>query len=225
MLTLSLSPPPPHTHTHITGNPELGWTDTLAFLSLPVILYASQSFSSKVMAAPRDASKPMSEQELMSQSIVNNLPFITAFFSLNVPAGLAVYWIINNILTTGITLLVRNQFKDEVMPAEVDIMMAEVDAPVLIKKQKNAPGSSELRKMALIEDNKKESGFGATLEAIDATMNNGSSKATDDDDDDDDDDEDEEEEEIDTSAADDEKKRKKRAASRNSSSRDGKKKA
>ena len=182
------------------------------------------------MAAPRDASKPMTEQEQMSQSIVNNLPFITAFFSLNVPAGLAVYWIINNILTTGITLLVRNQFKDEVMPAEVDMMMAEVDAPVLVKKQKNAPGSSELRKMALIEDNKKETGFGATLQAIEATMNDGNSsgnKTTDDDDedDDDDDDEEEEEEEIDTSAADDEKKRKKRAASRNSSSRDGKKKA
>jgi hypothetical protein len=180
------------------------------------------------MAAPRDASKPMTEQEQMSQSIVNNLPFITAFFSLNVPAGLAVYWIINNILTTGITLLVRNQFKDEVMPAEVDMMMAEVDAPVLVKKQKNAPGSSELRKMALIEDNKKESGFGATLQAIEATMNDGnisSGKTTDDDDEDDDDEDDDDEEEIDTSAADDEKKRKRRAASRNTSSRDGKKKA
>ena len=179
------------------------------------------------MAAPRDASKPMTEQEQMSQSIVNNLPFITAFFSLNVPAGLAVYWIINNILTTGITLLVRNQFKDEVMPAEVDMMMAEVDAPVLVKKQKNAPGSSELRKMALIEDNKKESGFGATLQAIDATMNEGNSsgKTTDDDDEDDDDEDDDDEEEVDTSAADDEKKRKRRAASRNTSSRDGKKKA
>ena len=180
------------------------------------------------MAAPRDASKPMTEQEQMSQSIVNNLPFITAFFSLNVPAGLAVYWIINNILTTGITLLVRNQFKDEVMPAEVDMMMAEVDAPVLVKKQKNAPGSSELRKMALIEDNKRESGFGATLQAIEATMNEGNSssgKTTDDDDEDDDDEDDDDEEEIDTSAADDEKKRKRRAASRNTSSRDGKKKA
>jgi hypothetical protein len=180
------------------------------------------------MAAPRDASKPMTEQEQMSQSIVNNLPFITAFFSLNVPAGLAVYWIINNILTTGITLLVRNQFKDEVMPAEVDMMMAEVDAPVLVKKQKNAPGSSELRKMALIEDNKKESGFGATLQAIEATMNDGNSssgKTTDDGDEDDNDEDDDDEEEIDTSAADDEKKRKRRAASRNTSSRDGKKKA
>ena len=204
------------------GSPELGWTDTLAFLSLPVLLFASQSFSSKVMAAPRDESKPMTEQELMSQSIVNNLPFITAFFSLNVPAGLAVYWIINNILTTGITLLVRNQFKDEVMPAEVDMMMAEVDAPVVVKKVKNAPGSSELRKMALIEDNKKESGFSSTLQAIEATMNSegsGGSTASDDDDEDDDDDDDDDEDEEDTSEADDEKKRKRRAASRNKSSR------
>jgi YidC/Oxa1 family membrane protein insertase len=202
------------------GSPELGWTDTLAFLSLPVLLFASQSFSSKVMAAPRDESKPMTEQELMSQSIVNNLPFITAFFSLNVPAGLAVYWIINNILTTGITLLVRNQFKDEVMPAEVDMMMAEVDAPVVVKKVKNAPGSSELRKMALIEDNKKESGFSSTLQAIEATMNSeGSGGSTASDDDDEDDDDDDEEDDEDTSEADDEKKRKRRAASRNKSSR------
>jgi 60Kd inner membrane protein len=203
------------------GTPELGWTDTLAFLSLPVLLFASQSFSSKVMAAPRDESKPMTEQELMSQSIVNNLPFITAFFSLNVPAGLAVYWIINNILTTGITVLVRNQFKDEVMPPEVDMMMAEVDAPVVAKKVKNAPGSSELRKMALIEDNKKESGFSSTLQAIEATMNNEgtSTSSTADGDDEDEDDDDDEEDEEDTSEADDEKKRKRRAASRNKSSR------
>lgn len=173
------------------------------------------------MAAPRDETKPMTEQELMSQSIVNNLPFITAFFSLNVPAGLAVYWIINNILTTGITLLVRNQFKDEVMPAEVDMMMAEVDAPVVVKKAKNAPGSSELRKMALIEDNKKDSGFSSTLQAIEATMNNdgSSSNTASDDDDEDEDDDDDDDDDEDTSEADDEKKRKRRAASRNKSSR------
>jgi hypothetical protein len=150
---------------------------------------------------------------------VNNLPFITAFFSLNVPAGLAVYWIINNILTTGITVLVRNQFKDEVMPPEVDMMMAEVDAPVVVKKVKNAPGSSELRKMALIEDNKKESGFSSTLQAIEATMNNEGTSSSSTSDDEDEDDDDDEEDEEDTSEADDEKKRKRRAASRNKSSR------
>ena len=150
------------------------------------------------MAAPRDETKPMTEQEEVTQRLVNNLPFITAFFSLNVPAGLAVYWIINNILTTGITLLVRNNFKDNEMPFEVAEMMAVVDAPVIIKKAKSPNGSSDLRKLAMLEDKAAE---GATDE--------------DDDDDEDDDEDDEDEEKEDTSEADDEKKRKKRAASRN----------
>ena len=150
------------------------------------------------MAAPRDETKPMTEQEEVTQRLVNNLPFITAFFSLNVPAGLAVYWIINNILTTGITLLVRNNFKDNEMPFEVAEMMAVVDAPVIIKKAKSPNGSSDLRKLAMLEDKAEE---GATDE--------------DDDDDEDDDEDDEDEEKEDTSEADDEKKRKKRAASRN----------
>lgn len=82
------------------------------------------------MAPPKDPLKVLTEQEQISQSLVNNLPFVIAFFSLNVPAGLAVYWIINNLLTTGINLIVKNQFKDDVMPAEVAQMMAEVNAPV-----------------------------------------------------------------------------------------------
>ena len=166
------------------------------------------------MAAPRDTSKEMTEQEQMSQSLVNNLPFVTAFFSLNVPAGLAVYWIINNILTTGITLLVRNNFKDEQMPPEVAVMMAEVDAPVIIKKPKNAPGSSDIRKIAMMEDKK-----GSTLQAMEDTMNGVKSSSENDDEDDEDDDEDDDEEDedekIDTTQADEDKKRKKRAASRN----------
>ena len=167
------------------------------------------------MAAPRDTSKEMTEQEQMSQSLVNNLPFVTAFFSLNVPAGLAVYWIINNILTTGITLLVRNNFKDEQMPPEVAVMMAEVDAPVIIKKPKNAPGSSDIRKIAMMEDKK-----GSTLQAMEDTMNGVRSNTDndddeDDEDDDEDDDEEDEDEKIDTTQADEDKKRKKRAASRN----------
>ena len=151
------------------------------------------------MAAPRDETKPMTEQEEVTQRLVNNLPFITAFFSLNVPAGLAVYWIINNILTTAITLLVRNNFKDEQMPLEVAEMMAIVDAPVIIKKPKNLPGSSDLRKLAMQED--KES--------------KGTTEEDDDDDEEDEDEDDDEEEKEDTSEADDEKKRKRRAASRN----------
>mmetsp|Transcript_8338 Transcript_8338/g.18672 ORF Transcript_8338/g.18672 Transcript_8338/m.18672 type:complete len:343 (-) Transcript_8338:173-1201(-) len=62
------------------GNPLLGWHDTLAFLSLPLILYISQSISQKVLAPPKDPNKVLSEQEQVTQGVVNNLPFIVAFF-------------------------------------------------------------------------------------------------------------------------------------------------
>ena len=164
----------------LTGTPDLGWSDTLAFLTLPLILYATQSITSKTMVAPRDETKEMTEQEAFSLSLTNNLPFVTAFFSLNVPAGLAVYWIINNIITTGITLLVQNQFVGEQMPPEVDLMMAVVDAPVM-----NNPGSSELRNMMMLEESKKD-GLGGALQAIDDTMSQ--SQAAEDEEEDTDDD-------------------------------------
>ena len=32
----------------VTGNPNLGWQDTIAFFSIPVILFISQTISTKV---------------------------------------------------------------------------------------------------------------------------------------------------------------------------------
>lgn len=96
-----------------TGNPLLGWDATLAYLTIPVILFAAQKVSMKVLQPPKDPSRVYTEQEQISQGILNQLPFILAFFSLNVPAGLGVYWIISNILTTLVTVAVRQKFKDD----------------------------------------------------------------------------------------------------------------
>merc|ERR1711871_1633748 len=112
--------------TAIEGNPILGQHDTLAFLSIPLILFISQTISMKVLQPPQDPDKVLTEQEQFSKSLTNNLPFIVAFFSVNVPAGLALYWIVNNVLTTVITSVVKNNLKDEVLPAEVDRMMAGI---------------------------------------------------------------------------------------------------
>lgn len=49
-------------------------------------------------------------------------------------------------------------------------MMAEVDAPPTIQKVKSVSVPSD-GKMALIEDSRKDKGFGATLQAIEDTMN------------------------------------------------------
>jgi YidC/Oxa1 family membrane protein insertase len=42
-----------------SGTPALGWHDTIAFLSLPLILYALQTASMKLMAPPKDPKKVM----------------------------------------------------------------------------------------------------------------------------------------------------------------------
>merc|ERR1712146_620392 len=98
-----------------SGTPALGWDDTLAFLTIPVILFISQTISTKVLQPPKDPNRVLTDQELTSQGIVNNIPFIVAFFSLNVPAGLGIYWIINNILTCHQSVG-KGWLKDEPMP-------------------------------------------------------------------------------------------------------------
>ena len=110
----------------ITGDPILGWDNTLAFLTLPVILFISQSFSTRILQPPKDPDRQMTEQEQFSQGLVNNLPFIVSFFSLGVPAGLAVYWVVNNILTTLVTVVVKSNIKDEPLSMEVEEIMAAV---------------------------------------------------------------------------------------------------
>jgi len=154
----------------ISGNPSLGWSDTLAFLSLPLILYVSQTVSMKILQPKKDPNRVMTEQEQFSQGLVNNLPFIVAFFSLNVPAGLSIYWIVNNVLTTLITVAVKEQYKNDALPVEVDQMMALIDSPV--RSNINAPkvsmGKQELR---MADDrSKKISGFGTPLDIIDAEI-------------------------------------------------------
>ena len=111
-----------------SGSPTLGWDDTIAFFSIPVILFISQTLSQKVLQPPKDPNRVLSDQEKTTQGVLNNLPFIIAFFSLNVPAGLGIYWILNNILTTAITVIVKGSLKSDELPAEVDKMMAAIEA-------------------------------------------------------------------------------------------------
>ena len=182
-----------------SGAPTLGWHDTLAFLSLPVILYVSQSISMKILQPPKDPTKVLTEQEQVSQGILNQLPFIVAFFAVNVPAGLSVYWIINNIMTTVITVIVKQQFSKIPVPVEVAQMMASVDAMVAggtAQKQKARGPSGAMTELRQVGGGTafdgKTSGFSAsTSNIIDAevgTAATSTSKDGEDDNDEDDDD-------------------------------------
>ena len=83
------------------GAPSLGWDDTLAFLSIPLILVISQSISMNLMAN-KDQEQP---------AFLKFLPLMIGWFSLNVPAALGIYWVANNFITTALTLQIRSSIQ------------------------------------------------------------------------------------------------------------------
>ena len=89
------------------GHPAMGWEDTLAYLSIPIVLVITQSLSQKVLQ-PAQSDDPAQQQ---TQQILKFLPLMIGWFSLNVPAGLGVYWVINNLLSTGQQYFIRQQVK------------------------------------------------------------------------------------------------------------------
>ncbi|KAL6186413.1 hypothetical protein ACLB2K_042533 [Fragaria x ananassa] len=83
----------------VDGHPPLGWSDTLAYLVLPVLLVVSQYVSVQIM----QASQPQTNDPNMksSQAITKFLPLMIGYFSLSVPSGLSLYWLTNNLLSTA----------------------------------------------------------------------------------------------------------------------------
>ncbi|KAL9241153.1 hypothetical protein vseg_015295 [Gypsophila vaccaria] len=80
----------------VDGHPPLGWSDTAAYLVLPVLLIASQYVSIQIM----QSSQPDDPNLKTSRAITNFLPLMIGYFALSVPSGLSLYWFTNNILST-----------------------------------------------------------------------------------------------------------------------------
>jgi YidC/Oxa1 family membrane protein insertase len=97
----------------IDGVPQMGWETTLAFLVMPVILVLGQSLTMSILSPPIDDSMGDEEKEQMekSQVILKFLPLLIGFFSLQVPAGLTIYWFTSNGFTLAQSLAVRAYYK------------------------------------------------------------------------------------------------------------------
>ncbi|KAL7261246.1 hypothetical protein ACSBR1_006815 [Camellia fascicularis] len=80
----------------VDGHPPLGWSDTLAYLVLPVLLVLSQYISVQIMQSSQANNDPNLKS---SQAITKFLPLMIGYFSLSVPSGLSLYWFTNNILS------------------------------------------------------------------------------------------------------------------------------
>ena len=105
----------------VDGAPPLGWHDTLAYLALPVLLVFSQYASQKIMTP--DTGKEVDPAQAQSQAILKFLPLMIGFFSLNVPAGLTLYWFANNILSTAQTVFLRKTTPKPEMAAAAPMPM------------------------------------------------------------------------------------------------------
>eukprot|EP01024_Parvocaulis_polyphysoides_P053889 TRINITY_DN539_c1_g3_i1.p1 TRINITY_DN539_c1_g3~~TRINITY_DN539_c1_g3_i1.p1 ORF type:complete len:458 (+),score=66.78 TRINITY_DN539_c1_g3_i1:68-1441(+) len=79
------------------GAPPVGWNDGLAYLSLPILLVISQYISQQIVSPPQSDNP----QQAATQNVLKFIPIMIGWFSLNVPSGLALYWLTNNIISTG----------------------------------------------------------------------------------------------------------------------------
>lgn len=55
--------------SRVDGAPKLGWHDTIAYLTIPLILVITQSVSMKIMQPAKDPNKPMDESQAASQNV------------------------------------------------------------------------------------------------------------------------------------------------------------
>jgi len=156
------------TKNWVDGHPALGWEATVAYLSLPVILVATQSISQKLLQPP--ASDDPAQQQ--TQQILKFLPLMIGWFALNVPAGLGVYWVINNGLSTLQQWYIRQQFKvDEPEPA-----MAGGGAPMKFQDEIKASSRVAEPKSGFTPSAKKEPEAGDLMLAEDSEDEEGGSE-------------------------------------------------
>jgi len=74
--------------------PSVGWVTAAAFMVLPILTVISQVRVQKMMTPPN----PDPQQASMNQMMMF-MPFMFGFFALQVPQGLALYWVTSNLFS------------------------------------------------------------------------------------------------------------------------------
>jgi len=108
------------TENWANGAPSLGWEDTLAYLTLPLILVCTQTAALYLLGS-FDAIDESNEQSKTVGLVLRGLPLMLGWFALSAPSGLGLYWVFNNILTTTSTVLVKKVVEKDELKVEVDL--------------------------------------------------------------------------------------------------------
>jgi len=150
--------------------PSLGWETTVAFLVMPVILVLLQSITMNTLQPPADEGASEEEKETMerTQGVLKFLPLMIGFFSLQVPAGLTIYWFTSNIFTLTQSLAVRAYFtanppKIE-LPEYWDSALKESDYDKMSPEERRKAAEAGMRIGPNFEDLKEEAKFHCLIE-------------------------------------------------------------
>jgi YidC/Oxa1 family membrane protein insertase len=152
-------------------SPSLGWETTLAYLAMPVILVMLQSLTMKALQPPMDDNISDEEKETLekSQGVLRFLPLMIGFFSLQVPAGLTIYWFTSNIFTLAQSLAVRAYFAAN--PPEIKLpeyweraLGDDMDFSLMSPEEKRAAAEAGIRLGPSMDDLKEEAMFHTFIE-------------------------------------------------------------
>lgn len=106
----------------VDGAPPIGWHDALCYLVLPVALVATQYYTTKLLQPPTQ-----DPQQQQANNFLKFMPLLIGWFSLNVPSGLGVYWVTNNLLSTLQTMYIRSTFPSAGNSASDDASTSVID--------------------------------------------------------------------------------------------------
>lgn len=87
--------------------PIVGWNDLRA---LPIIYLLSQLLYGKFTQSPQSA-QPNSQQASQAKLMMYGMPIMFFFILYDVPAGLLIYWIVNNVITIAQQMVINDLMK------------------------------------------------------------------------------------------------------------------
>jgi len=111
------------TENWANGAPPLGWHDTLCYLTIPAILVCTQTAALYLLGSFEALEESGDKNSQTTGYVLRLLPFMLGWFAMNAPAGLGVYWIFNNILTTATTVAVKKLVEKPPVEIPVDLVV------------------------------------------------------------------------------------------------------
>jgi YidC/Oxa1 family membrane protein insertase len=103
------------------GAPALGWADTLCYLTIPAILVVTQTVSLRLLGSFEALEEAQDSTSQNVGIVLRILPFMLGWFAMNAPAGLGLYWVCNNILTTTQTVAIKKIVEKPEIEVKVDL--------------------------------------------------------------------------------------------------------